>query len=132
MNAKADRRGSYLWLGGVLSLYAAVFLIYAVTWAYTWDESYHLLAAQLMGAGRRPYIDFCFPQSPLNAYWNAGWMRVLGQSWRVAHGFAALFTIGAVLFTADYVFRRFPVGSWRLAAAIAAGLATGFGIHKGR
>ena len=125
VNTEADRRGSYLWLYGVLSLYAAVFLIYSVTWAFTWDESYHLLAAQLMDAGRRPYIDFCFPQSPLNAYWNAGWMRVLGQSWRVPHGFAALFTIGAVLLTADFVFRRFPVGSWRFAAAITAGLATG-------
>ena len=125
VNAEADRRGSCLWLCGVLSLYAAVFLIYSVTWAFTWDESYHLLAAQLMDAGKRPYIDFCFPQSPLNAYWNAGWMRVLGQSWRVPHGFAALFTIGAVLLTADFVFRRFPVGSWRLAAAITAGLATG-------
>jgi hypothetical protein len=125
VNAEADRRGSCLWLCGVLSLYAAVFLIYSVTWAFTWDESYHLLAAQLMDAGKRPYIDFCFPQSPLNAYWNAGWMRVLGQSWRVPHGFAALFTIGAVVLTADFVFRRFPVGSWRLAAAITAGLATG-------
>ncbi len=125
MNAETDRRGSYLWLGGVLSLYAAVFLIYSETLAFTWDESYHLLAAQLMGAGRRPYIDFCFPQTPLNAYWNAAWMRVLGQNWRVPHGFAALFTIGAVLLTADFVFRRFPVASWRLGAAIAAGLATG-------
>jgi hypothetical protein len=109
----------------VLSLYAAVFLIYAETGAFTWDESYHLLAAQLIAAGRRPYLDFCFPQTPLNAYWNAGWMRVLGQSWRVPHAWAALFTIGAVLLTADFVFLRFPVRSWRLAAAITAGLATG-------
>ena len=125
MSAEADRRGPYLWLLGALSLYAAVLLVYSQTWAFTWDESYHLLAAQLMGAGRRPYLDFCFPQTPLNAYWNAGWMRLLGQSWRVSHAFAAWFTIGAVLLTVDFVFRRFPVGSWRLAAAIAAGLATG-------
>jgi hypothetical protein len=124
-NAKTDRRGPYLWLCGGLSLYAAVFLIYSETGAFTWDESYHLLAAQLMDAGRRPYLDFCFPQTPLNAYWNAAWMRVLGQSWRVPHALAALFTIGAVLLTADFVFLRFPVRSWRFAAAIAAGLATG-------
>ena len=114
-----------MWLCGALSLYAAVFLIYAETWAFTWDESYHLLAAQLMGAGRRPYLDFCFPQTPLNAYWNAWWMRVLGQNWRVPHAVAALFTIGAVLLTADFVFLRFPVRSWRLAAAITAGMAAG-------
>src|SRR5271157_1613212 len=125
VDAKTDRRGSYLWLGGILSLYAVVFLVYAEMWAFTWDESYHLVAAQLMGAGRRPYIDFCFPQTPLNTYWNAAWMRVLGQSWRVPHAWAALFAIGAVLLTADFVYARFPVGSWRLAAAVAAGLATG-------
>ena len=124
-NAPIARRGPYLWLCGALSLYAAAFLIYSETWAFTWDESYHLLAAQLMGAGRRPYIDFCFPQTPLNAYWNAAWIRLLGQSWHVPHAFAALFTIGAVLLTADFVFFRFPVPSWRLAAAITAVLATG-------
>lgn len=123
-NAKTDSR-PYLWICGVLSLYAAIFLIYSETWAFTWDESYHLLAAQLIDAGKRPYIDFCFPQTPLNAYWNAFSMRMLGQSWRVPHAFAALFTIGAVLLTADYVFHYFPVRSWRLTAAITAGLTTG-------
>ena len=76
-------------------MYAAAFLIYATTRAFTWDESYHLLAAQLIGAGKTPYLDFCFPQTPLNAYWNAAWMRLLGQSWRVPHILAALLTVGA-------------------------------------
>jgi len=55
-NDETDRRGPYLWLCGVLSLYAAGFLIYSETWAFSWDESYHLLAAQLMDAGRRPVL----------------------------------------------------------------------------
>ena len=101
------------------------FLVYAETWAFTFDEGYHLLAAQLIAAGRTPYIDFCFPQTPLNAYWNAAWMRMLGWNWRVPHVLAALFTIGAVLLTADYVWRRFPVRGWRVAGAIAAALAIG-------
>jgi len=122
-NAKADRSG-YLWLCGALALPAAALLLYAQTQAFTWDESFHLVAAQLIAAGRRPYLDFCFPQAPLNAYWNAGWMHVLGQSWRVPHAFAALFTIAAVLLTADFVLVRFPERSWRLGAAITAGLAT--------
>jgi hypothetical protein len=125
VNAEADRRGSYLGLYSALVLYAVAFLTYSQTWAYSYDESYHLLAAQLISTGKRPYLDFCFPQSPLNAYWNAGWMRILGQSWRVAHFFAALFTIGAVVLTADFVFRRFPATGWRFAAAITAGVATG-------
>src|ERR1700679_569861 len=96
------------WLCGALALYAALFLIYAEKWAFAWDESFHLLAAQLINAGKRPYLDFLFPQTPLNAYWNAGWMRLLGENWRVPHAFAALFTIGAVVLTARFIFLRFP------------------------
>jgi hypothetical protein len=120
-----DRRVRHGWLIAAVALYAAAFLLYAEKWAFTWDESYHLLAAQLMSAGKRPYLDFCFPQAPLNAYWNAGWMRLLGDNWRVPHAFAALFTIGAVVLTARFIFLRFPVPGWRAAAALTAALLTG-------
>ena len=36
----------------VLTLYAAVFLVYAETWAFTPDVGYHMLAAQLIAAGK--------------------------------------------------------------------------------
>jgi hypothetical protein len=113
------------WVIGVVALYAVAFLVYAEKWAFTRDESYHLLAAQLIGDGRRPYIDFCFPQTPLNAYWNAGWMRLLGENWRVPHAFAALFTIGAAWLMARYIFLRFPVRSWRASAALSVALLIG-------
>jgi hypothetical protein len=124
-NTEPDRPVRYRWLFAALALYAAAFLLYAEKWAFTWDESYHLLAAQLIGGGKRPYIDFCFPQTPVNAYWNAAWMRLLGENWRVPHAFAALFTIGAVLLTARFTFLRFPIPSWRTAAALSAALLTG-------
>lgn len=90
-----------------------------------WDEGFHLLAAQLIHAGRRPYLDFLFPQTALNAYWVAMWMGVFGQSWRMVHVLAATTTAGAVWMTGDYVLRKFPVTEWRLPLAIAAALATG-------
>jgi len=121
----AVRDRSYLWLCGAISLVAAGFLVYALNWAFTWDESYHLVAAQLVNAGKTPYIDYCFPQSPLNLYWNAAWMRVLGETWRVPHAFAALFATAAALLMADYVFIRFPDRNWRLVGAIAAALMIG-------
>src|SRR6476659_5085505 len=93
VSSAPDQRVRYRWLIGVVALYAAAFLLYAETWAFTWDESYHLLAAQLILRGRLPYLDFCFPQSPLNAYWNAAWMAAFGQTWRVAHAAATLLTI---------------------------------------
>lgn len=124
-NPEGLRRGLPTGLWGGLALYAALFLLYSQTSAFAWDETYHLLAAQLILAGKKPYLDFCFPQTPLNAYWGAGWMGALGGSWRVAHGIEALLTIGAVLLTADFVMRRFPVTRWRVPGALTAGLATG-------
>jgi 4-amino-4-deoxy-L-arabinose transferase-like glycosyltransferase len=122
------RQNSYLWLCGVVTLLFAGLLVYSQTQALAWDEGFHLLAAQLIKAGKRPYLDFCFPQTPLNAYWNAGWMRILGDSWRVVHAFAALFTAGAIMLAADFVFVRFPVPSWRLAAALTAALVIGLNV----
>ena len=72
-------------------------LIYSQTAAFTGDEGFHLLAAQLIDDGKRPYIDFCFPQTPLNAYWNAAWMRVFGQTWRVPHAVSTVLVMAAVL-----------------------------------
>ncbi len=93
-----------------------------------WDEGFHLLAAQLIKAGNKPYLDFCFPQTPLNAYWNAGWMRIFGDTWRTAHALAALATAGAILLSADFVYSRFPVPAGRLAAALAAVLIIGLNV----
>lgn len=100
-------------------------MVYSQTVAFTWDEGFHLLAARLIGAGRKPYIDFCFPQAPFNAYWTAACMRVFGESWRTAHALSSLFTTGAVMLAADYVFSRLPVSRWRTAAAFSAALLAG-------
>jgi hypothetical protein len=100
-------------------------LLYAQTQAFAWDEGFHLLAAQLIMAGKRPYLDFCFPQTPLNAYLTAGWMRVFGQTWRAVHTLAAVWVAGAAFLTADYVRVRFPVPVWRTSGALAALAAVG-------
>ena len=88
--------------------------------AFHWDEGFHLLAAQLIKAGRTPYIDFCFPQAPLNAYWNAAWMRIFGDSWRGTHVIATLLTLGAAALIARFLFTRFPDAGWRFPAALGA------------
>jgi hypothetical protein len=119
---------SKLLLSCLVSLLAAGLVIYSQTAAFAWDEGYHLLAAQLIGRGKIPYIDFFFPQTPLNAYWNAGWMRLFGDTWRTAHAVSALMTALAVLLTADYLLRRFPVPGWRLASAIAAVFIAGLNV----
>jgi hypothetical protein len=111
---------SYWLLAAVATLIAAGLMFYAQTDAFAWDEGFHLLTAQLITRGKRPYLDFNFSQTPLNAYWNAFWLTVFPQSWRTAHAIASLMTTGAILMTADFLFVRFPIASWRFVVALMA------------
>lgn len=108
-----------------MALLGAGLIVYSQTTAFTWDEGFHLLAAQLIGAGKKPYLDFCFPQTPLNAYWTAAWMRIFGESWRTAHAVSAALTAAAVWLVADFVYSRMPASAWRLPVAGAAALLAG-------
>lgn len=106
-------------LCGFFVLIAVGLVVYSQTMAFAWDEGFHVLTAQLILRGKRPYLDFLFPQTPLNAYWNAAWMRVFGESWRVVHAVASLCTAGAVALMADYMYRRAPAAGWRAIATLA-------------
>lgn len=117
---------SRFWVYGVCALLAGGLMLYAQTRAFTDDEGFHLLAAQLIKGGMRPYLDFCFPQTPFNAYWNAFWMWAFGDSWRTAHALAALETSAAVTLAAQFVYSHLPERPWRVAGAIAAALIIGF------
>jgi hypothetical protein len=109
----------------VCGILALAFLVYSQTLAFAWDEGFHLLTAQLIKAGQRPYLDFLFPQPPLNAYWVACWMRIFGETWRTAQALSALESAAAVLLIADFLLRRFPIVRWRTPAALAAVLLFG-------
>ncbi len=113
-------------LCGVVLLITAGLFVYSETIGFVWDEGFHLLTAQLIDRGKTPYLDFCFPQTPLNAYWNAAWMQVFGQTWRVPHALATIETAAAVFLTMDFIFARFPVRRWRFACALTAALFVGF------
>ena len=118
-------RASLVWLYAIWGVLTAGLLVYSQTLAFTADEGFHMLAAQLIKAGMRPYLDFCFPQTPLNAYWNAFWMRVFGESWRTAHALASLETSAATVLAAQFVLARLPERAWRVAGAIAAAIMIG-------
>jgi hypothetical protein len=102
----------------VCALLAAGLVAYAVTDSFAWDEGFHLVAAQLIKAGRRPYIDWLFPQTPLNAYWNAFWMRLIRENWRTTHAVAAVESSLAALLTGIFALKKFPAPRWRLAISI--------------
>src|SRR5262252_5355593 len=88
------------------SLVAALMVAYSQTFAFAWDEGFHLLAAQLIKSGKKPYLDFAFAQTPLNAYWNAAWMRLLGESWRAVQVIDALLTTSAIALAAGFLRSR--------------------------
>ncbi|HVV47204.1 MAG TPA: hypothetical protein VHC72_18460, partial [Bryobacteraceae bacterium] len=127
--SNTSRKPAWITAAAVVCV-AAVMLTYARSYAFAWDEGYHLVAAWLIAHGKQPYIDFVFPQTPLNAYWNAILLRVFGVSWRVPHTAASLLTSSAVAMIAVWVFRRagnpeMPP-AWRAACAISAAVFTGF------
>ena len=113
-----SRRREAVLVCGACAFVLAVLMVYSQTFGYTGDEGFHMVAAQLILAGKRPYLDFCFPQTPLEAYWHAGWMRLFGQSWRVIHVVSTVLTAAGVGLMADYVYRRFPERAWRAGAAV--------------
>ena len=129
-NASERQRSSPM-LGALYAAFAimaAGFLVYSQTLSFHWDEGFHILTAYLIHLGKRPYLDFFFPQTPLNAYWNAAWLGISGSSWRAVHAVAALATIASVALIAQYLYTLFPDRRWQAAAAFAA-LAL-FGLHS--
>ncbi len=111
-----DTSAAIVW--AVSALLSGALWVYAETRAFVWDEGFHLLAAQLISTGKRPYLDFCFPQTPLNAYWNAAWMIALGPTWRTTHIAAAVLVTGALALFTGYLLRRSPAPGWRIACAL--------------
>jgi hypothetical protein len=120
------RSGRYLF--GAAVAIGGFLLWYSQTRAFAWDEGYHMLAAQLVKNGKRLYLDFCFPQPPLNTWWNALWLRLLGDSWRVIHLVAAVLCAATVWLTAGWARNRFPDAKWRTPAAIAVLLVAGLNV----
>ena len=113
-------RKQYAIVCAAFALTAAIIATYGETTACAFDEGFHMLAAQLVKQGRRLYVDFFFPQAPLNVWWNTAWMMVFGDTWRTAHAAAIVATLAAVFLSVDFVFTRFRAPSWRVAVGVSA------------
>ncbi len=101
-----------------LLLVSLVLLTFALTHAYIGDESFHLLAAKLVAAGKRPYVDFFYQHPPLFTYLSAALMRVAGSGWRVIHLFSTLLLLGSIIFTTAFARSLFAeqTSAWFCAA----------------
>ena len=56
-DAARDRTEIFI-LAGLFLLILGILLVYSQTLSFTWDEGFHLLAAQLILHGKRHYLDF--------------------------------------------------------------------------
>lgn len=112
-----------LWV--LLAALSLGLLTFALTAAPPWNEGLHLVAAQLIRAGKRPYLDFFYQHPPLYTYLNAAWMGVFGDSWRSAQSLPALLIAGCVVLVASYAHSRLDQSEWRTAGAAAAALLVG-------
>jgi 4-amino-4-deoxy-L-arabinose transferase-like glycosyltransferase len=91
----------------VLLSVASALLVRSQIYAYVGDESFHLLAAQLLNEGKRPYADFFYQHTPLYIYLIAVIMRLAGQGWKVVHLFSTLSLIGSSVIASIYARRLF-------------------------
>ncbi|MFL6513862.1 MAG: ArnT family glycosyltransferase [Chthoniobacterales bacterium] len=86
------------------------------------DEGFYIVAAQLVGLGKRPYLDFYFQHGPLYPYATAAWFKIFGNSWRSAHLLSALLSFLCAAMMSAFFFRRVEPRGWRLTLAILAPL----------
>lgn len=86
-----------------LTLICIVLLVFSQTGAiHDGDEGLHLVAASLVHAGQRPFVDFFYWHEPLYLYVVSSWMAVAGASWRSVHVLSALLTAVAALLIGSY------------------------------
>ena len=70
------------------------------------DEGFYLLAARLVLAHKKPYIDFLFEQAPLFPYVYALWLKCFGATWTSARLFSALLTAFTGTLVCEDVWRQ--------------------------
>ena len=79
----------------LIAVFAAQILFFGFTARHRFidgDEGFYLLAARLVLAHKKPYLDFFYTQAPLLPYVYALWMKFTQVSWASARLFSALLT----------------------------------------
>src|SRR5579871_1527326 len=96
---------------------ASLAFVFAVSillsqWPLAFGDTYHLLAAQMVAAGRKPYLDFFVQQVPLYPLICGAWLRLFGTSWHAANLFSGLLICGSASIVARIASRIFAEPEW--------------------
>jgi Dolichyl-phosphate-mannose-protein mannosyltransferase len=78
--------------GAIFLVSALIFILIANSRLIARDEGFYLIAARLVAEGKKPYIDFFYPQMPLLPYLYGAWMKLTGFSWESGRLLSALLT----------------------------------------
>ena len=99
---------------GILESLAFVFALAILLsqWPLAFGDTYHLLAAQMVAAGRKPYLDFFVQQVPLYPLICGAWLRIFGSSWQAANLFSGLLICGSAAIVARIASRIYAGTEW--------------------
>jgi len=116
---------------GVIVSLAFVFAlaIFLSQWPLAFGDTYHLLAAQMVAAGRKPYLDFFVQQVPLYPLVCGAWLRIFGTSWQAANLFSGLLICGSAALVARIASRIFAGSEWGPRGGIIAVLLFGLNLQ---
>jgi hypothetical protein len=114
-------------------LHAAVALWFCVHGLLNADEAFYGLAAREVTAGRLPYRDFGFTQTPLVPYFQGAVMRVIGFGFLEQRIAAGLWAAAAIAVGAGWLARRAgPAAAWWFAALLTLSAGWMYHIHLGK
>jgi hypothetical protein len=81
-------------------------------------DTYHVLACQMVAAGRLPHVDFFIQQAPLYPLVCGMWMRIFGSSWQAANLLSALLVCGSATILAGIARQIYSESTWETKGSI--------------
>jgi hypothetical protein len=124
----AKQRSAYSsrdWLGVIGILASLAFIIVLAIQIsqrpFTFvGDFYHVLACQMVAAGRKPYVDFFIQQAPLYALVCGAWMRIFGSSLYAANLLSALLVCGSATIITGIASQIYSETGWGVKGGIVA------------
>ncbi len=98
-------------------------------WPLAFGDTYHVLAAQMVAAGRKPYLDFFVQQVPLYPLICGAWMHFFGTSWQAANLLSGLLICGSAAIIARIASRIYAESEWGTKGSIMAVLLVGLNLR---
>jgi hypothetical protein len=124
---------SHGWLGqiGILASLAfiSVLAILISQRPLALGDPYHVLACQMVAAGRKPYFDFFFQQAPLYSLACGAWMRIFGSSWYSTNLLSVLFVCCSSTVMARIASQAYSEAGWGVKGSIVVVLLFGLNLQ---